>query len=122
MKRYLPILVLCFSYFISSAQNIAVTIDLPLPVCQPGDCTSLLANYTSTKPTGTYTVASLPYVVPGFTTVGQELALTDINHECPAGTIRWEARGPVPQHGPARRLAPPPRRTAPPAGCHAPTR
>lgn len=61
------------------AQNVTVTIDAPLPVCNSGDCTSLQANYINTQPTGTYTVASIPYN-PLFITTGGTL-ITSTNQD-----------------------------------------
>ncbi|TGD58289.1 hypothetical protein E4635_09815, partial [Flavobacterium humi] len=57
-----------------------ISIDTPLPVCNPGDCTDLQVNYLATKPTGTYTVAPILHTVPAITTIGTELAIDENDH------------------------------------------
>jgi len=61
------------------SQNVTVSIDAPLPVCNSGDCTTLQANFNNTQPTGTYTVASIPYN-PLFITTGGTL-ITSTNSD-----------------------------------------
>ncbi|MGH2665205.1 T9SS type B sorting domain-containing protein [Flavobacterium sp.] len=81
MRKKILLILLTLWCFGVKAQNLTVSIDTPLPVCNPGYCTDLQANFTSTQPTGTYTVASIPYVMPGFTNPGTNLVVDDSNHE-----------------------------------------
>jgi len=46
-----------------------VNIEVPIPVCSPGNCTDLLASYTVTNATTSYIVESMPYV-PSFPFTG----------------------------------------------------
>ncbi|MDI9311361.1 MAG: hypothetical protein QM535_14210, partial [Limnohabitans sp.] len=72
MKKILLFcLTICF--LTVKAQNVSITIDEPLPVCNPGDPTTLNANYIQTKTTtNNYTVTSIPYA-PFYSTTGGTL-------------------------------------------------
>lgn len=66
MKRNLLILFLSIISVFSYGQNaptVYVNVDPPLPICNPGQSTSLLANYLQTYATNTnnYDVTSIPY-------------------------------------------------------------
>ena len=47
--------------FSQEAPPVYVEIQVPLPVCQPGDCTTLITEYSGAKPTSDYTVSSIIY-------------------------------------------------------------
>lgn len=53
--------IISFNVFGQAAPVIQVTIDTPLPACQLGDCTTLIANYPTIKQTTSYTVSSIAY-------------------------------------------------------------
>lgn len=64
MKKYFLALIATFSIFNSYSQNSGndlVTINAPGPICQPGFCTDLQANYPELKQATTYSVAPIAY-------------------------------------------------------------
>lgn len=76
IKKYFSIV--CFLFFGTTvfAQNLAVTIDSPTPICNPGDCAVLEASYTNLKETTSYQVTTIPYNPPFGTTAGNATTLT----------------------------------------------
>ncbi|MFM2265693.1 MAG: hypothetical protein RLZ77_1113, partial [Bacteroidota bacterium] len=65
----LSILVYSTKLFSQAAPLVQVTIPNPNPVCNPGDCTQLQANYNTIKQTNDYAVSSIIYN-PNFPFVG----------------------------------------------------
>jgi len=61
IKNYLSILTVCLLGLTGSAQQLDISIETPVPVCAPGSCTELKANYTDVKETSSYIVNSIPY-------------------------------------------------------------
>jgi len=60
IKKYFSLFLLGSVAF-GNAQNTTVTIQQANPVCNIGDCTNLMANYTPITSTANYSVASRPY-------------------------------------------------------------
>jgi gliding motility-associated-like protein len=56
--------IISFNAFSQAAPIIQTTIDIPLPACQLGDCTTLNANYPPVKQTNSYTVSEIVYAPP----------------------------------------------------------
>ena len=56
--------IISFNAFSQTAPIIQSTISTPLPVCELGQCTTLLANYPPVKQTSSYTVSSIIYAPP----------------------------------------------------------
>ena len=64
MKKYLLFIVLCLSGIISQAQTSTyININTPAPICNPGNCTPLVANFLQTYSTSAnnYTVSNIAY-------------------------------------------------------------
>ena len=62
-KYFIVLLMMFISWcgFSQEAPPVYVEIQVPLPVCQPGDCTTLITEYSGAKPTSDYTVSSIIY-------------------------------------------------------------
>ncbi len=62
IKKYFLLVVL---FSLQTFGQVGVTIDIPTPLCNPGDCAVLQANIPILHQTNSYTVSSIPYV-PSF--------------------------------------------------------
>ncbi|SHJ17102.1 hypothetical protein SAMN05444363_2856, partial [Flavobacterium terrae] len=83
MKKHLLIFIFSLGYFLSFSQNaptVYVDIQAPLPVCNPGESTTLQADYLQTYATNTnnYDVTSIPYA-PQFPFIGGTLLNVEID-------------------------------------------